>query len=297
VHRASCVDPADDVRADRTDARAVNPALHPRIAAVIPISQGTCSSDKASGALHRGKRPDAVGDPGHSPGIGNLTANSLLLNGTAVTTDITDINQALSTASANVTAANLNDLTDGGSTTLHVHSGGSSTIPAGSIAIWSGTIATIPTGWALCDGTSGTPDMTNRFVVGAANGVNGGGTGGASTITLVVANLPTHTHTPSSGSAGTHSHTISTDTPSHTHTALERINTGSTQYDTGAVTPSWYTGGSNTTGTAGGHSHTLNTLAISNQTHSHTFTTDTMGAGGSIDNRPTFYEVAYIQKQ
>jgi len=40
--------------------------------------------------------------------------------------------------------------------------------PTGGIIMWSGTIATIPTGWALCDGTSGTPDLRDKFVVGAS---------------------------------------------------------------------------------------------------------------------------------
>jgi hypothetical protein len=33
--------------------------------------------------------------------------------------------------------------------------------------MWSGTVATIPTGWALCDGTGGTPDLRDKFIVGA----------------------------------------------------------------------------------------------------------------------------------
>jgi hypothetical protein len=40
-------------------------------------------------------------------------------------------------------------------------------VPKGTVAMWSGSIATIPTGWALCDGSNGTPDLRNRFVVGA----------------------------------------------------------------------------------------------------------------------------------
>ena len=45
--------------------------------------------------------------------------------------------------------------------------GGSGNIPAGGIILWSGTIATVPTGWVLCDGSNSTPDLTNRFIVGA----------------------------------------------------------------------------------------------------------------------------------
>jgi hypothetical protein len=49
-------------------------------------------------------------------------------------------------------------------------------IPAGVIVLWSGTIATIPAGWALCDGTLGTPNLQDRFVIGenVAPGSSGG---------------------------------------------------------------------------------------------------------------------------
>ena len=44
----------------------------------------------------------------------------------------------------------------------------SGAIPIGGIIMWSGTIATIPTGWSLCNGSNGTPDLTNRFIIGAS---------------------------------------------------------------------------------------------------------------------------------
>ena len=39
--------------------------------------------------------------------------------------------------------------------------------PVGGIILWSGLISAIPTGWALCDGTNGTPDLRNKFIIGA----------------------------------------------------------------------------------------------------------------------------------
>jgi hypothetical protein len=45
--------------------------------------------------------------------------------------------------------------------------GGGDSLPSGSIIMWSGTIATIPSGWAFCNGANGTPDLRNRFVVSA----------------------------------------------------------------------------------------------------------------------------------
>jgi len=55
----------------------------------------------------------------------------------------------------------------------------------GIIVLWSGSIATIPNGWQLCDGTNGTPDLKSKFILGAGAGVAPGLTGG----------LSTHSHT------------------------------------------------------------------------------------------------------
>ena len=77
-------------------------------------------------------------------------------------------------------------------------------IPSGLISMWHGLIANIPTGWALCDGTSGTPDLRERFVRGAPAATEAGGTGGADTHTLAESEIPTHSHNVSgSGSNST----------------------------------------------------------------------------------------------
>lgn len=77
-------------------------------------------------------------------------------------------------------------------------------LPAGCIIMWGGTIASIPSGWKLCDGTNGTPDLRDRFVVGASQD-NGGvaktnvsgaltQTGGEAKHTLTIEEIPAHTH-------------------------------------------------------------------------------------------------------
>lgn len=80
-----------------------------------------------------------------------------------------------------------------------VLSGGSAasgdSLPIGSILIWSGSQDNIPSGWALCDGTNGTPDLRDRFVLGAGNAHTIGETGGSETVTLTTSNLPAHYHT------------------------------------------------------------------------------------------------------
>ena len=99
--------------------------------------------------------------------------------------------------------------------------GGTLGVPSGVIVMWSGTIATIPDGWALCNGSNGTPNLASRFIVaasddagtgvtfsastGAATGLYApGNTGGEVAHQLTVAEMPAHTHselynTPSSG--------------------------------------------------------------------------------------------------
>jgi len=77
-------------------------------------------------------------------------------------------------------------------------------LPIGSIVIWSGTVASIPTGWQLCDGTNGTPDLRDRFVVGARQDSGGVSmttvsgsltkTGGEAKHTMTIAEMPPHTH-------------------------------------------------------------------------------------------------------
>jgi microcystin-dependent protein len=75
------------------------------------------------------------------------------------------------------------------------HFVGYGSIPIGGIIMWSGSLNAIPNGWHICDGSTGTPDLRGRFVVGAASGYyNPGDRGGANTVTLSIANLPSHSH-------------------------------------------------------------------------------------------------------
>lgn len=66
--------------------------------------------------------------------------------------------------------------------------------PVGMITMWSGSTSNIPTGWALCDGQNGTPNLLNRFIVGAGDTYTVGATGGSDTVTLTVDEMPTHNH-------------------------------------------------------------------------------------------------------
>jgi hypothetical protein len=66
-------------------------------------------------------------------------------------------------------------------------------LPAGTIVLWSGSIGSIPSGWVLCNGSNGTPDLRNRFVVGAGSTYAVDATGGSADAIVV-----SHTHTATS---------------------------------------------------------------------------------------------------
>lgn len=153
----------------------------------------------------------------------------------------------------------------------------SNAFPSGGIIMWSGTIATIPTGWVLCDGTNSTPNLTGRFVV-HADADSGGtyapnATGGANTIALSEAEMPSHTHTFSgtTNTTGAHTHTVTTLGGS----------SGVRAEDVAAGNLTAYT---NTTSSAGNHSHTFSG------------TTGAAGSGSAHENRPPYYALAYIMK-
>jgi microcystin-dependent protein len=88
------------------------------------------------------------------------------------------------------------DGTAGASGQVLLSAGGSNTptwgnaFVAGMIMLWSGSSASIPSGWLLCDGTNSTPDLRNRFVVGAGSTYAVNATGGSADAIVV-----SHTHT------------------------------------------------------------------------------------------------------
>ena len=68
-------------------------------------------------------------------------------------------------------------------------------VPSGTIVMWSGGPSNIPSGWTLCDGNNGAPDLRNRFVTGAGDEYAVGDTGGEKEHRLTEAELPSHNHT------------------------------------------------------------------------------------------------------
>lgn len=78
--------------------------------------------------------------------------------------------------------------------------------PSGAILIWSGSVASIPSGWYLCDGNNSTPNLRDRFVVGAGSSYAVGDTGGEATHTLTIGEMPSHDHVVTGGTAGGSGH-------------------------------------------------------------------------------------------
>ena len=78
-----------------------------------------------------------------------------------------------------------------GTSTLQIASTAFATIaaaaafPAGGIIMWSGAVSAIPLGWLLCDGTSSTPNLKNRFVIGAGDTYAVDATGGSADAVVV----------------------------------------------------------------------------------------------------------------
>jgi hypothetical protein len=142
--------------------------------------------------------------------------------------------------------------------------------PVGGIILWSGSVASIPSGWALCNGSNGTPDLRNRFVVGAGSTYSVNATGGSADAIVV-----SHTHTFSA--------TTNTE-PAHAHDYQWGVGVGGLNApDVDNTGTSGITGIAPTT-SAGAHSHTVSG------------TTASTGSSGTNANLPPYYALAYIIK-
>lgn len=146
-----------------------------------------------------------------------------------------------------------------------------SVFSAGMILLWSGSAASIPSGWVLCDGGSSTPDLRDRFVVGAGSTYAVGATGGNANAVVV-----SHTHSASS---------VVND-PGHTHL----INPQNTTY---IINPN-QGGGSY----FGGGTSAVNVPSIESNTTGITVTTTngTTGVSATGANLPPYYALCYIMK-
>ena len=146
--------------------------------------------------------------------------------------------------------------------------------PSGVIAWWSGSEASIPGGWLLCNGLNSTPDLRNRFVPGAGSHYAQGATGGANTVT-----------TTGTVTIAGHSLTVA-ETPKHLHTILDYYNPADLfgMYLNSTYWVDFYVV----------HTATVPTASSgSGSSHSHTAT---WTGTASQEKRPPYYALCYIQK-
>ena len=160
-------------------------------------------------------------------------------------------------------------------TTAFVQTALSAAFTTGMIMMWSGTIATIPTGWVLCNGSNSTPDLRNKFVIGAHSDTAG-----------VAYTTVTGSNTTTGGSANA-------VVVSHTHTATSSVVDSGHQHGAGTFTGlnspggNGYPSGSNGAPTATPTATTGITVTTTNSTE---------GVSGTNANLPPYYALAYIMK-
>jgi microcystin-dependent protein len=198
----------------------------------------SASSLNVSGAAALGSA--SVGSAGLSV-MGPAALGSTTVNGNAVVTGTATLNGG-ATISGTATATTFS---------------GNGIIPVGGIIMWSGAVTAVPAGWALCNGKNGTPNLMDRFVVGAGNSYAVNATGGTAQVTLAVNNIPPHSH-------------------SYVDNYFNLIECD------------WRGGGSwsGGNGTGGQAAQTLNTQSNNNPN----------GAAQPFDVRPPYYALAFIMR-
>ena len=157
-------------------------------------------------------------------------------------------------------------------------------IPVGVISMWSGTLATIPSRYSLCDGTSGTPDLRDQFILSVGTGEDPGSTGGEADASTT-ATSATSGGTPA-GSVTVASHTLTiAEMPSHSHDIPRGTSGSATTFFEAVDQFSTSTRSTNAEGGGGSHGHTGSTFSGSALgTHTH----------NSTNNFPLFYKLAFI---
>ena len=146
-------------------------------------------------------------------------------------------------------------------------------VPIGAIILWSGSTGTIPSGYSLCDGSNGTPNLRDKFIVGAGNTYAVGGIGGSADAVVVA-----HTHTGTTSTVGDHQH-ISTLGDNNQQTQ-------------------WGSSGTYTVIQPGGGTYIAGRGANTSPagSHNHSFTTNSTGSSGTNANLPPYYALAYIMR-
>lgn len=171
----------------------------------------------------------------------------------------------------------------------------------GDIRAWHGAIANIASvhgpGWQLADGTNGTVDLRDKFVVAAGGAYAPGDTGGANTVTLDATQMPAHNHGVSDPGHGhgvsdpTHAHSVYDPGHTHSHNAAALIpsSTGGGAFQINAY------GGATINAAVTGIGVYAAATGISIQGSGTGISTQNAGGGAAHENRPPYFALAFIE--
>lgn len=227
--------------------------LLPAVASPAQTADGSVVWDSDDNLL-------TVGDGSSRKVMVDTTSTQTLTNKTLTSPTVSGgtINNAV-IGGATAAAATVTDLTVTGTVT------GVNIVPSGGIIMWSGSIASIPAGWYLCNGSNGTPDLRNRFIVGAGSTYAVAATGGSADAIVV-----------------SHTHTASVTDPGHTHTTTFQYvsDNPSGPFDSNAA-------GTPTNNFENGVNSSTTGISVS---------IASSGSSGTNANLPPYYALAYIMK-
>ena len=169
--------------------------------------------------------------------------------------------------------------------------------------MWSGADNAVPANWALCNGSNGTPNLMDKFIVGRGNSYGQGQTGGEATKTLGTANLPSHTHTDGTlaASGGSHTHAFSASgTNTHNHnirsTGGDDHNDSQRHIQNGRNDSTFGFANIDTDNATINFSISGNTDPSGSLSLGVSGDTGSTGSGQSLTNLPPYYAIAYIMR-
>lgn len=179
-------------------------------------------------------------------------------------------------------------------------------LPRGIITMWSGATNAVPSGWALCDGNNGTPNLKDRFIVGAGQSYGVGNTGGNITQTPSVWTNAAGTGIQVAGTAintsqmpwHTHSGSVGSDASIQVQESIQSSSAGEWLGDDSFGSVGWspspirkplkeFSASLSISGTGGNQPHYH---GVTDNGHAHT------AAASAIDVRPPYYALAFIMK-
>lgn len=143
----------------------------------------------------------------------------------------------------------------------------SNLVPSGTIVAYNSTSP--PKGWLLCNGENGTPNLINRFILGASNNQDINKTGGEPVVKLSISNLPSHSHS---------NCRMDESNWTHSHNYIHPWKGGNNVQDGG----NYWKRANKTTGSSGNHTHSY---SVGNK-----------GGSQSHNNMPPYYVLTYIMK-